>query len=157
MDPRELLQELMRRHGDNPNSLARKLGGKPGQPRIHKFLSGTTTEPRRTTMAPIADHYGIPLDALYDPVAAEVTMQELQGSGFRRVAPKAEDLTRAEDNAVSRNGMKLAQLYDLLSEGIDQAAAFRAASQAVIDSLRPIPSQPSAEPLQVDPVRTPKA
>lgn len=142
MDPRELLQELMRRHGDNPNSLARKLGGKPGQPRIHKFLAGTISEPRRSTMAPIADHYGIPLDALYDPSVAEITMRSLQESGGKAVARSA--VTVREDQPASRWAIKLGQLFDLLAEGQDATVAFRAASQAVIDALRPRPKEPAS-------------
>ena len=92
-------------------------------------------------MEPIAEHYGIPLDALYDPVVAEMTMRELQESGFKRPA-KAKQATQGEQ--ASRAGAKLAQLFDLLAEGHDETAAFRAASQAIIDALRQLPEPPSA-------------
>lgn len=142
MDPRTLLTELMRRHGENPNSLARKLGGKPSQPRIHKYLDGGTKEPRRSTMEPIAEHYGIPLDALYDPVVAEMTMRELQESGFKR--PTKTKPASQDERQTSRSAARLGLLFDLLAEGHDEAAAFRAASQAIIDALRQLPEQPSA-------------
>jgi hypothetical protein len=76
MEPRKLLQALMDRDEDNSHSLAVKLRGRPGQPQIHKFLSGVAKEPRRATLEPLAKHYGIPVEALYnDELAAEVAEQ----------------------------------------------------------------------------------
>lgn len=64
MKPRELLQLLMDRHGDNPNSLSQKT--KVPQPTIYRFITGTAKEPRRSTLEPIAKHYGIAVEALFD-------------------------------------------------------------------------------------------
>lgn len=74
VEPRKLLRELMHRAGDNPYSLARKLeSAGVKQPQLHKFLAGTSREPRRATLKPVADYYNIPLDAFYDiDVAADV-------------------------------------------------------------------------------------
>ncbi|MCZ4315147.1 hypothetical protein O4H66_17205 [Comamonadaceae bacterium G21597-S1] len=73
MDPKQLLQALMNRDGDNPNSLAAKVRNKTKQPQIHRFLKGEAKEPRRSTLQPLADHYGIPIDAFYDPsIAAQI-------------------------------------------------------------------------------------
>lgn len=66
MDPKELLLALMKRDGDNPNSLAGKLKQKTKQPQIHKFVKGTAKEPKRSTLEPVADHYGISVEAFYD-------------------------------------------------------------------------------------------
>lgn len=60
----------MRRDSDNANSLAAKLKGRPSQPQIHKFLTGTAKEPRRPTLEPLAAHFGVPVEAFYDPAAA---------------------------------------------------------------------------------------
>lgn len=78
MEPRELLQQLMDRDGLNSSSLAVRLNNATTQPQIHKFLSGVSKEPRRSTLAPIAAHFRIPLDALYDRGIAEITAKQKQ-------------------------------------------------------------------------------
>jgi hypothetical protein len=76
MEPRKLLQALMDRAEENSHSLAVKLRGRPGQPQIHKFLSGVAKEPRRATLEPLAKHYDIPVEAFYsEEIAAEVADQ----------------------------------------------------------------------------------
>lgn len=77
MEPRELLEMLMRRDGDNPSSLARKLENAVRQPQIHKFLRGAAREPRRATLSPLAVHYGVPLDAFYDHELADQVAQQM--------------------------------------------------------------------------------
>lgn len=71
MEPSELLRLLMKKEGDNPNSLAAKVKQKTRQPQIYKFLEGISKEPRRATLQPIADHYGIPVEAFYDKSLAQ--------------------------------------------------------------------------------------
>jgi hypothetical protein len=66
MNPQDLLRELMRRSGDNPNSLSNKVLGRTKQPQIYKFLEGISKEPKRSTLEPIAEFYGIPVEAFYD-------------------------------------------------------------------------------------------
>jgi hypothetical protein len=78
MEPRELLRSLMSRSGDNSNSLATKLKGRTTQPQLHKFLSGVSKEPRRSTLAPVAEHYDVPIDAFYDPEVAEAVYRRLR-------------------------------------------------------------------------------
>lgn len=78
MEPRELLRLLMERDGVNSNSLAARLGNKPSQPQIYKFLEGVSKEPRRPTLAPLAKHFKVALDAFYDPDVAERTALELE-------------------------------------------------------------------------------
>jgi hypothetical protein len=70
MEPRDLLKALMERDGLNPNSLAAGLKNATTQPQIQKFLTGTTKEPRRNTLQPIADHYGFDVEAFYNPTLA---------------------------------------------------------------------------------------
>lgn len=79
MDPRELLKYLMDKAGENPNSLASALKQRTKQPQIYKFLEGMAKEPRRSTLQPIADHYQIPVEALYDPVIADAVMDAIKG------------------------------------------------------------------------------
>lgn len=78
MDPKQLLQALMKRDKDNPHSLAEKLKQKTGQPQIYKFLNGVAKEPRRSTLQPVADFYGISVEAFYDPLVADIVMQNLE-------------------------------------------------------------------------------
>lgn len=63
---RDLLKLLLIHHRMNPNQLATALHGKVGQPQIHKFIKGDAKEPRRSTLAPIASYFKVPLDAFYD-------------------------------------------------------------------------------------------
>lgn len=95
MEPRQLLKALMKQAGDTPSSLARALKHeKATQPQIHKFAEGVVREPRRAMLAPIADHYGVPLDAFYDTdIAEQIAVQRglEPGTGSQATAavPKA--------------------------------------------------------------------
>lgn len=65
---------LMERHGLNPNSLAEALKKKPPQPTIHRILSGEHKSPQDKTVAPIAEYFGVSIQALrYDDLTLEVT------------------------------------------------------------------------------------
>lgn len=75
MEPRDLLQALLDRDEENPSTLAAKLKKadpetKATQPQIHKFLTGKAREPRRSTLEPLASHFGVPVEAFYDPATA---------------------------------------------------------------------------------------
>lgn len=74
MDPRDLLRELMKAEGENPNSLAKKL--KMQQSTLHRFMSGEAKEPRRSSLSPVAEHFGIPIDALFDEKIADAVFRE---------------------------------------------------------------------------------
>jgi phage repressor protein C with HTH and peptisase S24 domain len=78
MEPRELLRALMARDGDNANSLAVKLKNRVTQPTLFKFLAGTSREPRRTSMLPVAEHYDVPVEAFYDHTLAAATFKRLR-------------------------------------------------------------------------------
>lgn len=80
MTPRELLQLLMDRAGDNPNSLSAK--SKVPQPTIFRFLNGTAKEPRLSTMMPIAKVYGVPVEAFFsETVLRQVADRLKSGNG----------------------------------------------------------------------------
>lgn len=74
MNTRTLLSKLMSTYGDNPNSLAVKLESqKVKQPQLHKFVTGKTVEPKRSTLKPVADFYKVPVDAFFnDELALEL-------------------------------------------------------------------------------------
>lgn len=77
MKTREVLAELMRIYGENPNSLSAILKNKVKQPQIHKFVNGTTNEPRRSTLTPVAEHYHVPVDVFFDERAAADLLKRL--------------------------------------------------------------------------------
>ena len=77
MKGRDLLQLLLDKRGMTANALATAIKGATKQPQIHKFLSGTANEPRRSTLAPIADYFKIPVDAFYDEFLADKTAFQL--------------------------------------------------------------------------------
>lgn len=78
MEPRDLLRALMERDGDNPNSLSVKLKKRVTQPQLYKFLTGTSKEPRRSTLQPVAEHYDVPIDAFYDSAVAAAIYKRLR-------------------------------------------------------------------------------
>ena len=78
MNTRTLLSRLMTLYGDNPNSLAAKLAAHGvKQPQIYKFQTGQTKEPKRSTLAPVADFYKVPVDAFFDEAAAAEQLAKL--------------------------------------------------------------------------------
>lgn len=81
MDPKELLRRILLERDLNPTSLSRltKLATKQSQ--IHRYLAGAVKEPRRSTLQPVADVLGIPVEALLDEAAAASTAAALWGSG----------------------------------------------------------------------------
>ncbi|MEW8119884.1 MAG: helix-turn-helix transcriptional regulator [Candidatus Thiodiazotropha sp.] len=55
--------------GDNEKKLSemieKRLGEKVPQPTIHRILSGESNEPRRSSVAPIAEYYGVEIEMFY--------------------------------------------------------------------------------------------
>lgn len=71
MEPKELLQRLMDERGLNPNSLAAATKHKTTQPQVYRFLNGLVKEPKRSTWEPVAQLFRVPVEAFFDPAAAE--------------------------------------------------------------------------------------
>jgi hypothetical protein len=136
MEPRLLLQWLLDRNGENTNSLAKKLKGKPSQPQIYKFLIGMAKEPKRETLAPIAEHFRIPLNALYDPDEADKAKAAIEG----KWQPTA-SATKAQPAANSKE--KLNEFLDCLIYYLEQVEpGNRGAVTAIIAALIQNPSNP---------------
>lgn len=115
MEPRELLQWLLDRDGDNSNSLAAKLKNATSQPQIYKYLHGKAVQPRRTTLAPVAKHYGIPIDALYDEEEADRAMAALKNTN------KAQQATTTVTDIASRRSVDCVDnALRVLAEAINQ-------------------------------------
>lgn len=83
------LAALMERSGENPYSLARKVkaryGRSPSQPTLLRILDGTSREPRRSSLQPVADFYGVSVDALFDE---DLTQAERAGQLSPRPASR---------------------------------------------------------------------
>lgn len=69
MGIKENLNALMAQSGDNPHSLAAKVraryGTGPTQPTLARIADGTSMEPRRSSLKPVADFYGVTVDQLF--------------------------------------------------------------------------------------------
>lgn len=98
MEGPDLLRALMDRDGLNSNSLATRLRNKSMQSHVYRYLKGVAKEPKRETLRPIADHFGVPLAAFYDPVLAEQIAVErgLAGGSPAIKAPTPPQDTRPE-------------------------------------------------------------
>lgn len=77
MKGRELLKLLLDKRGLTANALSKALKGATKQPQIQKFLSGTATEPRRSTLSPVAAFFDVPIDAFYDEFLADKVAYQL--------------------------------------------------------------------------------
>lgn len=70
MGVKDNLNALMARNGDNPHSLAAKVraryGHGPTQPTIARIADGTSMEPKRSSLQPVADFYAVTLDDLFN-------------------------------------------------------------------------------------------
>lgn len=71
MGLRENLRNLMDSLGENPNSLSSKA--KVPQPTIHRILDGTSQDPRRATLEPLAKYFGVTVDELCGDIRAPHT------------------------------------------------------------------------------------
>lgn len=69
MGLKENLQALLDAAGENPHSLAAKLrqrgAGGPSQPTLARILDGTSKDPRRESLKPVARFFGVTVDELY--------------------------------------------------------------------------------------------
>lgn len=145
MNTRTLLGRLMSLYGDNPNSLATKLH-KDGvrQPQVYKFHTGQTTEPKRSTLVPVANFYQVPVEAFFDEALAAELLAKLDAGWlpkpmWRNVAPM-QPLTAAEPTAAelpSSQGVSIEQAFEALACHLVQLdatsrkqAAFQLASLA---------------------------
>lgn len=74
--PYQLVAALMHQAGLGALPLAKKMGKPKLQPQIHRFVKGEVLEPARTTAAPMALFFGIPIDAMYDEKVATAVAKE---------------------------------------------------------------------------------
>lgn len=125
MKTQELLQELLHRSGHNAANLSTKLYEKGvRQSLLSRFLSGNTKEPRRSTLSPIADYYGISVDAFFDEALAAKILEQISSGELvvQRHKPgrRANPVTGKPAQRPLRNPMQLADAIDLLAERINE-------------------------------------
>ena len=83
MHTSSLLKELLHRSGETAASIARKLANHGvQQPQMSRFINEKTREPKRSTMAPIAEFYGVPVDAFYEEEIAELLLADIASGAF---------------------------------------------------------------------------
>lgn len=82
MSGKKLLVELMRLAKENPNSIANKLDKRTLQSQLQRFLDGYTKEPKRSTLLPVAEHYGISVEAFFDEELAETLLKQIETGEF---------------------------------------------------------------------------
>ena len=136
MEPTELLRLLMAGSGDNPNSLAAKVKQKTRQPQIFKFLEGISKEPRRATLQPIADHYGIPVEAFYDKKLAQKVADSRAATEIEPVADAPPSTTQIDPVQTIR---------DLAAILTDMEEHTRARAATLLTSMTKDPKGPWAD------------
>lgn len=158
MDPRALLQQLMDRDGLNSNSLAARLENATTQPQIHKFLAGKAREPRRSTLAPVARYFRIPLDALYDANLADLAAKQKQLPGAEtktnhpliNTEPAQLAITREATGKLSQMALDLALAFDEELHGrVERSQAYIKMMAVVTSIVDGRGALPSVEPAQV--------
>jgi transcriptional regulator with XRE-family HTH domain len=78
-----LLTELLHRSGEKPASLAKRLSDQGvRQPQLSRYLSGKTKEPKLSTLAPIAEYYGVSAQAFFDEALASQLLQQIKSGEF---------------------------------------------------------------------------
>lgn len=146
----ELLRELMKRSGENPHSLSVALNNKVKQPQIYRFSESLTIEPKRSTLSPIADYYGISVDAFFDEaLAAKILAQITSGELVvqqRKAGRRANPVSGQPAQRPLRNPMQLADAIGLLAERINEIeeAATRELIAARLSTLARAPDSAKA-------------
>lgn len=88
MEPRKLLTLLMGRQNLNPNALAEKIKNATTQSQIHRFETGKTKEPKKATLKPVADFFGVPVEVFYsEDLAAMVAAGLAEGKAPAQMFP----------------------------------------------------------------------
>jgi len=88
MDGKALLKALMKEAKLNPNALADILKNRSLQSQITRFTDGSTRNPRWETLKPVADYFGIRVEAFFDSEAADLVARQ---RGFLEVLGVKED------------------------------------------------------------------
>lgn len=133
MNGPELLKALLAAAGDNPYRVATRLKNPPLQSYASKFIAGKVKEPRRDSLRPLAEYYGVPLEAFYDADLADQVAAE------RNLAPGAARRTRAESSAPTS---ELANALGVLSAALrDVDKSTRIAAAPLLAAMATDPAE----------------
>lgn|GEM_PF-4595194 len=123
MSTRNLLRELLHRSGLKPAGLAQRLKDQGvTQPQLSRFLGGTTKEPKRSTLAPVADYYGISVEAFFDEALAAALLRDIADGTFtvqRRKAGARAAPRVARGASAATNAAAIEEALQLLADQID--------------------------------------
>ena len=118
--PYQLIAALMAREGLGPTPLARKLGDRTLQPKIHRFKNGEVREPSPATVTPLAQYFGLPLEAFYDEKTATriATERGVKALPEVPVAKKPRTSRPAGLETVSEQAITAARLLDDVRDAV---------------------------------------
>lgn len=145
MKPYQLIAALMAQEGIGALPLAKRIGDAKLQPKIHRFIHGQVASPSIATAAPLAKHYKIPLEAIYDEKAATAVARE-RGLSEVPVPAPAQRKRRTADQPFDDDVMRFAAQYAKLSQA--ERHRFRLLLLAARDGVNPthIPKAPKDDP-----------
>ena len=139
MEPRLLLEALMAANGDNANSLAASVQNRTKQPQIFRFLKGVAAEPKRSTLQPLAEHYGVTVDVFYEPALAQRVYDNLkskvplmEGLGQFVIPIKVKSV---QETPISSEVLELAWLLDQIPNRMDRFKALHDARSLILSVL----------------------
>lgn len=110
-----LLVKLMHSSGDNPNSLANKLKNRNMQSLLQRFMGGATKEPRRSSLKPVADFYGVQVDAFFNPELASRMLLEVSESLASRISAVRKKNNLSAEAVSQKSSIPLSDLLALES------------------------------------------
>lgn len=147
MNPRELLRSLMEKEGLNPNRLSSMTKGATKQPQIHRFVTGESKEPKRSTLEPVAKVFGISVEAFFDSKAADLAWEQYlkrkQDGAFGPIEPPLPpkdfadpELNLPPEDALLLEAVKIAMTEEEQRDLLQRAAILKRHAEAVLSRKR---------------------
>lgn len=138
MKTHELISELVHSAG-GALSVACAMGNRNYQGTISRLINGETEQPSPATAKRIAQHFGIPVEALYDENAAQRLLMERRGQAAPPAHPPpkpglreaVEVVADALDALPDQHRQEAAQRLLTLSQAPDSARAREALVKAL--------------------------
>lgn len=133
--PYLLIAALMRQQNTGPLPVAKAIGQVKLQSHFQKFKSGQVDEPARTTAAPLAKYFDIPIEAIYDEKIAGQIARERGLVALARDIEREPIPERAPRKRVSMKSPRLAAVDTQPDGRLDWP--FSAALRARMATLTP--------------------
>jgi hypothetical protein len=113
--PYQLIAALMARAKLGSLPLAKKMNRPELQSQIYRFSHGDVASPERTTAAPLAEFFGLPIDAIYDEKLATAIAKERGITALPTPEPKPRKKGAAQRlDGLSAEAVKFAREYEKL-------------------------------------------